>query len=90
MAAAAPAPGRAKWRGTPQQKVWGLTQVLGSVTCNFAFAERLPGLDWDAGGRAGTCEQQSHIRTRYGLPRSPVGSGAGGGRTLESSESWRS
>jgi hypothetical protein len=38
----------AEWRGTAEQKVWGLLQVWGTVKYNFAFFERLPDLDWDA------------------------------------------
>jgi len=40
------------WRGTAEQKVWGLMQVWGTAKLNFAFFERLPGLDWDAAARA--------------------------------------
>jgi len=42
----------AEWRGTAEQKVWGLMQVWGTVKYNFAFFERQPDLDWDAAVRA--------------------------------------
>jgi len=42
----------AEWRGTAEQKVWGLMQVWGTVKYNFAFFERLPDLDWDAAVQA--------------------------------------
>lgn len=41
-----------EWRGTTEQKVWGLMQVWGTVRQNFAFFERFPDLDWDAAVRA--------------------------------------
>jgi len=41
-----------EWRGSPEQKVWGLMQVWGTVKYNFAFFARLPDLDWDAAVRA--------------------------------------
>ena len=43
-----------QWRGTSEEKVWGLMQVWGTVKHNFAFFERLPDLDWDAAVRAAT------------------------------------
>ena len=51
-AAAAQTGDPAEWRGTADQKVWGLMQVWGTVKVNFAFFDRLPGLDWDAAVRA--------------------------------------
>ncbi len=51
-AAAAQTPDPADWRGTNEQKVWGLMQVWGTVKHNFAFFERLPGFDWDAAVQA--------------------------------------
>ena len=42
----------ADWRGTVEQKVWGLIELWGTVKYNFAFFERLPKLDWDAAVRA--------------------------------------
>lgn len=42
----------AQWRGTAEEKLWGLMQVWGTVKYNFAFFERLPDLDWDAAARA--------------------------------------
>lgn len=52
-AAAAPAaaPDDEGWQGTAEQKIWGLMQVWGTVKYNFAFFDRLPGLDWDAAVR---------------------------------------
>jgi len=47
-----PGPDDSQWRGTPDQKIWGLMQVWGAVKANFAFFERLPDLDWDAAVRA--------------------------------------
>ncbi len=56
VAAAAPAPAASsedtEWRGTPEQKVWGLMQVWGTVKYNFAYFERLPSLDWNTAVRA--------------------------------------
>jgi carboxyl-terminal processing protease len=45
-------PDNEEWTGTPEQKVWGLLQVWGTVKYNFAFFARLPDLDWDAAVRA--------------------------------------
>jgi len=45
-------PDDAEWQGTAEQKIWGLMQVWGTVKYNFAFFDRLPGLDWDAAVRA--------------------------------------
>jgi len=36
-----------KWKGTPQEKIWGLMQVYTEVKYNFANFENVPGLDWD-------------------------------------------
>ncbi len=52
LAVAAEAPDAGAWRGTAEQKIWGLMQVWGTVKQNFAFFERLPNLDWDAEVRA--------------------------------------
>jgi len=46
--AAAEPPEADRWQGTAEQKVWGLMQVWGAVKYNFAFFEKVPGLDWDA------------------------------------------
>jgi len=51
-AAQAAAPDDGGWQGTVEQKVWGLMQVWATVKYNFAFFDRLPGLDWDAAVRA--------------------------------------
>jgi C-terminal processing protease CtpA/Prc len=45
-------PDDAEWQDTPEQKIWGLMQVWGTVKYNFAFFDRLPDLDWDAAVRA--------------------------------------
>lgn len=37
-----------KWTGSTEQKLWGLMQIWSEVKYNFAFFDRLPGLDWDA------------------------------------------
>ncbi|MDO9575627.1 MAG: S41 family peptidase [bacterium] len=36
-----------RWKGTPQEKIWGLMQVYSEVKYNFANFENVPGLDWD-------------------------------------------
>lgn len=36
-----------KWRGTPQEKIWGLMQVYTEVKYNFVNFENVPGLDWE-------------------------------------------
>ncbi|OYD14428.1 hypothetical protein CH333_03325 [candidate division WOR-3 bacterium JGI_Cruoil_03_44_89] len=36
-----------EWKGTPQEKIWGLMQVYTEVKYNFANFENVQGLDWD-------------------------------------------
>jgi carboxyl-terminal processing protease len=61
-------PDDAEWRGTAEQKIWGLMQVWGTVKYNFAFFARLPDLDWDAEVRAaiprvlGASDQEDYYR----------------------------
>ena len=45
-------PDTAEWRGTAEQKLWGLMQVWAEVKYSFAFFNRVPQLDWDAAVQA--------------------------------------
>jgi len=45
-------PDTAQWRGTAEQKLWGLMQVWAEVKYSFAFFSRVPHLDWDAAVQA--------------------------------------